>query len=101
MWAFHMDKQAIRQAMAAMLQRFVNSLLREKLLTADSPVIELENAGWGLEHGCADRGGLCFCAGADLRSFDRLRVGWEVNHLLRTVGKMSDGSVRSSCRKKS
>lgn len=94
MWAFHMDKQAIRQAMAAMLQRFVNSLLEKKLLTADSPVIELENAGWGLEHGVQTAEDYAFVLEQIYDPFDRLRVGWEVNHLLHAVGKMSDGSVR-------
>ena len=77
-----------------MLQRFVNSLLEKKLLTADSPVIELENAGWGLEHGVQTAEDYAFVLEQIYDPFDRLRVGWEVNHLLHAVGKMSDGSVR-------
>lgn len=94
MWAFSMDKQTILQAMIAMLQRFVNSLLSQELLTENSPVIELENAGWGLEHGVQTARDYACVLEQVYDPFRRLRVGWEVNHLLHAVGKMKDGSVR-------
>lgn len=93
MWAFSMDKQTILQAMIAMLQRFLNHLLEHGLLTADSPIIELENAGWGLEHGVQTAQDYARVWEQVYDPFDRLRVGWEVNHLLHAVGKMRDGTV--------
>ena len=51
MWDFTISKADIRQAMISMLQHFLNELLDRGLIGPDSPQIELENAGWGLEHG--------------------------------------------------
>ena len=91
-WSFSIDKELVRTAMASMLQMFLAALEEEQLLSADSPLIEIENAGWGLEHGMqtADH------AVAVLREISdphgRVRLGWDLNHLLHALGS-GDGSV--------
>ncbi|MEG2287402.1 MAG: hypothetical protein RSC00_05790 [Ruthenibacterium sp.] len=86
MWGFTISRADICQAMIYMIQRFLNCLLQHKLLSADTPQIEVENAGWGLEYGLqtADDFALMFSQLYD--PFDKVRIGWDINHLLHALG---------------
>lgn len=93
-WEFTITRQDIAQAMIYMIQELVNRLLERGLLTEDSPRIEVENAGWGLEYGLqtAEDFGKMFCQLYD--PYDKVRIGWDINHLLHAVG-FSDKDQRA------
>ena len=46
-----MSRETVLDAMVVMLQQFLRELTDRNLLSDSSPVVELENAGWGLEFG--------------------------------------------------
>lgn len=85
-WDFTITRQEIVQAMIGIVQEFLLYLEKKDLLTVDSPVIELENAGWGLEYGIQ--------TGEDFKvlfeqlydPLDKVRVAWDINHLLHAIG---------------
>ena len=85
-WRFTIPRSDILKAMMFITQQFVRILDERGLLASDSPQIELENAGWGLEYGAQ--------TAADYRElfsqihdpYDKLRIGWDTNHLLHAVG---------------
>ncbi|MDO4470815.1 MAG: BtpA/SgcQ family protein, partial [Bacillota bacterium] len=85
-WSFTIPREDIRQAMIYMIQQLLNCLLERNLLSENSPYIEVENAGWGLEYGLqsAEDFEEMFCQIYD--PFDRVRIGWDINHLLHAVG---------------
>lgn len=93
-WAFTISKADIRQAMVYMIQRLLNLLDDRGLLGADSPRIEIENAGWGLEHGTqtADDYKMLFNELYDRH--DKVRAAWELNHILHAVGLDNAGRGR-------
>jgi hypothetical protein len=91
-WGFTISKQDIRQGMIFMVQQLVNRLIDRGLLNKDSPMIELENAGWGLEHGIQSAGDYRMLFEQLYDPFDKVRIGWEINHLLHAIGKRPDGS---------
>ena len=61
-----------------MTQQLLCELEDRGLLTDESPNIELENAGWGLEHGVqvADDYRFVFSQVYDPRN--KLKIGWEI-----------------------
>ena len=69
-----------------MTQQLLCTLEQKKLLSEDSPSIELENAGWGLEHGMqvADDYEMLFSQVYD--PWGKLKIGWEINHILHALG---------------
>lgn len=85
-WDFSITREEILQAMIGMVQMFILYLEEKNLLNEDSPIIELENAGWGLEYGIQK--------GEDFKALfeqlydpaDKVRVGWDINHLLHAIG---------------
>lgn len=85
-WAFSVDRCVVLDAMIVLTQRFLRVLEQHGLIDAASPVIELENAGWGLEFGAqtADDFARVFAEVHD--PSDRLRLGWDLNHLLHATG---------------
>lgn len=85
-WEFTISKEEIRQAMVFMIQQFINNLMDKKLLTEDSPQIELENAGWGLEYGIqtAEDYNILFSQIYD--PYKKVKIGWDINHLLHSIG---------------
>lgn len=85
-WAFTISKEEIRQAMVYMTQQLLCTLQERGLLTENSPQIELENAGWGLEHGVqvANDYEMVFSQVDD--PYHKLKIGWEINHLLHALG---------------
>lgn len=85
-WEFSVDRRVVLDAMVVLVQRFLRTLEEHGLLETDAPVIELENAGWGLEFGAqtADDFVEVFAKVHDPRN--RLRLGWDLNHLLHAIG---------------
>lgn len=85
-WEFTISKSEIRQAMIYMTQQFINYLMDRQLITEDSPLIEVENAGWGLEHGLqtADDYRLMYQQLYD--PFQKVKISWDINHLLHAIG---------------
>lgn len=89
-WEFTVDRQVVLDAMIVLTQQLLRVLGEHALTDESSPVIELENAGWGLEFGAqtADDFVEVFAKVYDPAS--RLRLGWDLNHLLHAVG-LADG----------
>lgn len=54
-------------------------------------MIELENAGWGLEYGAQRCEDFAEIFRQVYDPFDKLRVSWDMNHLLHAIGKSPDG----------
>lgn len=86
MWDFTISKADIRQAMISMLQHFLNELLDRGLIGPDSPQIELENAGWGLEHGMQTAEDYAMLYRQIYDPFHKVKLGWDINHLLHALG---------------
>lgn len=86
-WEFTLSRREILAGMAEMLKTFLARLEAAGLLGADSPLIELENAGWGLEYGAQTGEDFAWVLSQAADPWDRLRIGWDVNHLLHAVGR--------------
>ncbi len=86
LWDFSLKPNEIRQAMLFVLETFLNALADKGLLTSDSPVVEVENAGWGLEYGVqtAEDFAILFTKLND--TYGKVRIGWDINHLLHAIG---------------
>ena len=90
-----LSREEILQAMVCLLQTFIMYLIDRNLLSADSPVIEIENAGFGLEYGVQRADDYVYVLNQLYDPYDKVRIGWELNHLLHAVGKGADeGSAR-------
>lgn len=85
-WEFAVPVADIRQAMVYMIQRLLGELDARGLLSPDSPRIELENAGFGLEYGMQHADDAAFVLGQLYDPHDKVRLAWEVNHLLHATG---------------
>ncbi|MDO5678595.1 MAG: hypothetical protein Q4G35_13955, partial [Propionibacteriaceae bacterium] len=85
-WDFTLSRTTIRDAMIAMVQQLLEVLDDASLVSATSPIIEVENAGWGLEYGLQTADDFAHLLAALHDPQDRIRVGWDVNHLLHAVG---------------
>lgn len=85
-WEYTISKAEIRQAMIFMIQQFLNYLMDQNLLTADSPPIEVENAGWGLEHGLQTAEDYKLMYSQLYDPFGKVKIGWDINHLLHALG---------------
>ncbi|CAH2714998.1 hypothetical protein BACCIP111895_02175 [Neobacillus rhizosphaerae] len=85
-WEYTISKADIRQAMIYMIQQFLNYLMDRKLLTEDSPSIEVENAGWGLEHGLQTAEDYKLMYSQLYDPFQKVKIGWDINHLLHALG---------------
>lgn len=86
-WEFTLSRQDILAGMAEMLGVFLSRLDQAGLLGPKGPVIELENAGWGLEYGAQTAEDFAWVLSQVADPWDRLRLGWDVNHLLHAVGR--------------
>ena len=86
MWDFTISKEDIRQAMIFMIQNFMNILLERNLINENTPNIELENAGWGLEHGTQTSKDYISLFNQLYDPFDKVKIGWDINHLLHALG---------------
>ena len=90
-----LSREEILQGMVCLLQTFLNYLLERGLVSENSPVIELENAGFGLEYGVQRADDYNFVLSQIYDPYDKVRVAWELNHLLHATGKgEEDGSAR-------
>ena len=87
MWQFSISRQCVLSAMAEVTARFLAALDKEGLLSQDSPRIELENAGWGLEYGAQTARDFSQLLRQVRDPRQKLRVAWDVNHLLHAVGQ--------------
>lgn len=90
-WEFTIDRSVVLEAMVVLTQRFLRELDEHGLIDEDSPVIELENAGWGLEFGAQTADDFAEIFARVYDPAGRLRLGWDLNHLLHAVG-VADGS---------
>jgi len=86
LWAFSISRKDIRQAMIFMLQKFLNLLIQNGVVTPDSPIIEVENSGWGLEHGIQTAEDYMQLFGQLYDPYNKVKIGWDLNHLLHAVG---------------
>ena len=85
-WRFSVTRKQILDCMVRMTADFVQQLEKRGLLTDTSPVIELENAGWGLEYGVQTAEDFASLFDTVNDPYDKLRVSWDINHLLHAVG---------------
>lgn len=85
-WEFTLSKLTIRRAMASILQQFLLMLDEEDLLDENSPTIEIENAGWGLEHGMQTSADAAAIFDEVVIPAGKVRIGWDLNHLLHAIG---------------
>lgn len=93
-WPFSISAADIRQAMVFMAQQLLCVLEERDLLDESSPVIELENAGWGLEFGTQTNEDFRMLFGQLHDPREKAKIGWEINHLLHAVGCDPDGNAR-------
>ncbi|RZU65394.1 hypothetical protein EV379_1727 [Microterricola gilva] len=85
-WEFTVDRRVVLDAMIVLTQQFLRVLDEHGLMDENSPVIELENAGWGLEFGAQTADDFVEVFARVYDPARRLRVGWDLNHLLHAVG---------------
>ena len=85
-WEYTISKADIRQAMVYIIQQFLNYLMDQNLLTEDSPLIEVENAGWGLEHGLQTAEDYLLMYSQLYDPLQKVKIGWDINHLLHALG---------------
>ncbi|MFK9095035.1 hypothetical protein [Bacillus salipaludis] len=85
-WEYTISKADIQQAMIYMIQQFVIYLFDQNLLTKESPLIEVENAGWGLEHGLQTAEDFQLMYSQLYDPFQKVKIGWDLNHLLHAIG---------------
>ena len=85
-WRFHVTRERILECMVRMIADFVQHLEERNLLTTSGPVIELENAGWGLEFGVQSAEDFAYLFDKVNDPYDKLRISWDINHLLHAIG---------------
>ena len=84
-WEFEQSREEVLAALSAVLQQLLLRL-EEAGLLADGPLIELENAGWGLEYGMQTANDAVRVLDAVDDPRGSLRIGWDLNHLLHALG---------------
>lgn len=85
-WKFTISRNDINQAMVYMIQTFINLLMDRNLMTKDSPQIEIENAGFGLEFGIQTADDYDFLFSQLYDPYQKVKIGWDINHLLHALG---------------
>lgn len=91
-WAFSVTRETVLDAMIVLTDRLLRELEEFELITEESPLIELENAGWGLEFGAQTADDFSRVFGSAHDPLNRLRLGWDLNHLLHATG-VEDGNA--------
>lgn len=86
LWRFAVTRQQILDCMVQMTADFMKQLEIRDLLTVSSPIIELENAGWGLEYGVQSAEDFVYLFDKVYDRYDKLKISWDINHLLHAVG---------------
>lgn len=85
-WEFTISKKQILNSMLFMIQQFVILLLEKNLIDKQSPLIEIENAGWGLEYGVQTAEDFSYIFKNLYDPFNKVKVSWDINHLLHALG---------------
>lgn len=92
-WQFSNTREQIIDAMVTVTQKFLDELEKKALLDKKSPLIELENAGFGLEFGVQRADDFAYIFGAVKDPHKKLRIAWDINHLLHAIG-IDEGTKR-------
>lgn len=85
-WDYSISREEVVQAMVSMVQDFLLLLESKGLLGVDSPIIELENAGWGLEYGSQTKEDFKKLFNQLYDPRNKVRISWDLNHLLHALG---------------
>lgn len=85
-WSFSISREEILQNMVLMIQGLLNELDNQDLLTDNSPNIEVENAGFGLEYGMQTVDDVLYIFSQLYDEYHKVRIGWDLNHLLHAIG---------------
>jgi hypothetical protein len=85
-WEFEIPTGEIRQAMVFMIQHLLETLDENGLIDENSPRIELENAGFGLEYGMQQASDAALVLDQLYDPHDKVRIAWDMNHLLHATG---------------
>lgn len=94
LWEFTISRKDVLSAMVVMTQRLLDELEKRNLLNRESPLIELENAGWGLEYGVQSAQDYQYVFDQVKDPSGRLRIAWDINHLLHAIG-FDEGTNRA------
>ena len=92
-WRFSIARSHVVECMAQIVQTFLNKLEENSLLCENSPVIELENAGWALEYGVQTAQDFEYIFKKVYDKHDKLRISWDINHLLHAIGERDGKGV--------
>lgn len=84
-WQFRTSKKAILKALTRILSKLL-VLLEESQLLKDGPIIELENAGFGLESGAQTAQDFAYVFKHLHDIHEKVKIAWDTNHLLHAVG---------------
>lgn len=87
LWRFELTRDEVVKCMAKMTEKFVDKLYDMSLIDEHSPVIELENAGWGLEYGVQTCKDYEYLFGRLNDPAGKVKISWDINHLLHAVGE--------------
>ncbi len=86
MWPYSVSRQDVLIAMVYTVQTFINYLFEAELLSDNSPTIELENAGWGLEYGAQTAKDFSWIYQQLYIPVGSVKISWDINHLLHALG---------------
>ena len=87
LWRFAITPQQVLECMAQITDMFLKELGKQNIICQNSPLIELENAGWGLEYGTQTAKDFEYIFSKVEDTHNRLRISWDVNHLLHATGQ--------------
>lgn len=85
LWEFTNSRETIVKSLIEILSKFL-SILDQKKLLKDGPIIEVENAGFGLEYGVQKAEDFLYVFNYINDTYSKVRIGWDINHLLHAVG---------------
>jgi len=92
-WEYTISREKVVNAMISIVQHFTLLLYDKGLLSAASPIIELENAGWGLEYGAQTNDDFKRLFNQLYDPMNKVKIGWDLNHLLHAVGYDEDKEI--------
>ena len=92
-WVFSLTRSQILNYMVRLVSDFLQTLKNKGLPNADSPAIELENAGWGLEYGVQTAEDFQYLFENVDDEYGKLHISWDINHLLHAVGSRDGKGV--------
>ncbi|MBR6801392.1 MAG: hypothetical protein IKM61_06550 [Eubacteriaceae bacterium] len=86
-WKFTISPSEVVECMVKMTKKFVDELYDYGFIDEESPVIELENAGWGLEYGIQTWKDYEYLFSQINDPLGKVRISWDINHLLHALGQ--------------